>query len=642
MTPANGPVAWAAGAAPGGQPRVWVYNATNQPVTSFLAYESTFTGGVRVAVADLNADGAPEVVTAAGPGGGPRIRVFDGVTLAPVADFLAYESTFRGGVWVAAGMVDGLRMGIATGADAGGGPRVRTFDATGSGVLDFFAFHAAFAGGVRVALGKSATVPMVYTAGGDGMTPTVRGFSTVTGNRAFERAAGSERETTGAFVAAGDLDGDGADEVVTAAAFDGVNTELRQFDGATGAQANQTTTEGRANGVGVVNWAGQRAVAVMGDDALTAYSLGDDGDEPTALGATATSGWGGAGASLGGTPAGGTAISSFAPAVVATADAMWYTAMTEGPNRLRLREKVTQVSAGEMRWEFTFANESENPGYPATFYDRGVGVLDLAAANLDDITRLEAPAGWTALKGGPNTPLYFSIVRWQTDGDFIMPNESRTFAFYTPVRPVGWSSGVAADRYTPATSVVRAEGPGKMPANAEPPKVLITYADSTPVDKTKGLKVAKWQNAFKMTADGTGVEVDGPQAGTNLDFIDRDPDRFNVWVYDKVAWDATNPDGSPANSHISAIISTKNVAGFREYNDPATSVDLVRYTGAIRGPGWFWSDSQLLVSNEVDDKYAKEPHLGADEYPPGTDGLTKVGMCGGGAIGRTGSPFVVP
>src|SRR5205085_4757992 len=76
----TGSPAYAVGAAPGGEPRVWVYDADGAEVTSFLAYESTFTGGVRTALADLTADGTPDVVTAAGPGGGPRVRAFDGAT----------------------------------------------------------------------------------------------------------------------------------------------------------------------------------------------------------------------------------------------------------------------------------------------------------------------------------------------------------------------------------------------------------------------------------------------------------------------------------------------------------------------------------------------------------------------------------
>ncbi|MEQ9641608.1 MAG: hypothetical protein RIM84_16405 [Alphaproteobacteria bacterium] len=40
----------------------------------FFAYDANFTGGVRVATGDVNNDATPEIITAAGPGGGPHVR----------------------------------------------------------------------------------------------------------------------------------------------------------------------------------------------------------------------------------------------------------------------------------------------------------------------------------------------------------------------------------------------------------------------------------------------------------------------------------------------------------------------------------------------------------------------------------------
>ncbi|MFX8539108.1 VCBS repeat-containing protein, partial [Acinetobacter baumannii] len=85
--------------------------STNTQLASFYAFSPSFTGGVRVAVADVTGDGIPDIIAAAGPGGGPQVRVFDGVTFQPVAgplgSFYAMVSTFTGGLFVAAGDVNG-------------------------------------------------------------------------------------------------------------------------------------------------------------------------------------------------------------------------------------------------------------------------------------------------------------------------------------------------------------------------------------------------------------------------------------------------------------------------------------------------------------------------------------------------------
>ncbi len=52
--------------------------ALDQAQGGFFAYNPSFTGGVRVATGDVNGDGAAEVITSPGQGGGPHVRVFDG------------------------------------------------------------------------------------------------------------------------------------------------------------------------------------------------------------------------------------------------------------------------------------------------------------------------------------------------------------------------------------------------------------------------------------------------------------------------------------------------------------------------------------------------------------------------------------
>jgi uncharacterized repeat protein (TIGR01451 family) len=141
---------------PGGGPDVRVFNfTTGQQMFNFMAYASSFRGGVRVAVGDVTGDGVPDIVTAPGGGGGPDVRIWDGKTGALVREFYAYDPHFTGGVYVAVGDVNGDGIAdIITGAGAGGGPNVRVFDGkTGAMIANFYAYNSGFSGGVRVAAG---------------------------------------------------------------------------------------------------------------------------------------------------------------------------------------------------------------------------------------------------------------------------------------------------------------------------------------------------------------------------------------------------------------------------------------------------------------------------------------------------------
>jgi hypothetical protein len=194
---------------------------TNGTERSFHAYHPAFTGGVRVALGDVTGDGILDIVTAPGPGGGPHVRVWDGVTLTEVGGFFAYDPAFPGGVWVAAGDVDGDgRADIITGAGAGGGPHVRVWSgADFHEIGGFFAYHPAFPGGVAVAAGdvNGDGRADIITGAGPGGGPHVRvwnatNFSEIGGFFAYNPAFGG-----GVFVAAGDVNNDGRADIITGA-----------------------------------------------------------------------------------------------------------------------------------------------------------------------------------------------------------------------------------------------------------------------------------------------------------------------------------------------------------------------------------------------------------------------------------------
>jgi hypothetical protein len=91
---------FAMGADAGGGPQVIVYNADGSLRFSFLAYDPAFLGGVRVATADVNGDGVDDVVTGAGPGGGPHVRAFSSLKGDERLSFFAFEPTDTNGVFV--------------------------------------------------------------------------------------------------------------------------------------------------------------------------------------------------------------------------------------------------------------------------------------------------------------------------------------------------------------------------------------------------------------------------------------------------------------------------------------------------------------------------------------------------------------
>src|SRR5262249_32817982 len=117
------------------------------------AYGPTFTGGVRVGTADLNADGVPDAVVAPGPGRSPLIRVLDGKTgdqstvtvtgqqsppVQPTGTVTLSATTDPGGV--------AYSLGTATVAADGSGYRATANFDFGSLPAAFYRFSATYSG----------------------------------------------------------------------------------------------------------------------------------------------------------------------------------------------------------------------------------------------------------------------------------------------------------------------------------------------------------------------------------------------------------------------------------------------------------------------------------------------------------------
>ena len=99
---------YAVGTTGTGLPIVQVHDvATGALKAAFLGLPAYYTSGVNVAMGDVNGDGVPDIIAAAGAGEPPLVNVFDGVTYKLLYSFVAYPLTDLGGVTVAAADVNG-------------------------------------------------------------------------------------------------------------------------------------------------------------------------------------------------------------------------------------------------------------------------------------------------------------------------------------------------------------------------------------------------------------------------------------------------------------------------------------------------------------------------------------------------------
>jgi len=176
-----------------GQPAVPFSDGKTEFTSQVLmAYNPAFRGGVNVATGNFDGDyGTPDMlVTAPKAGGGPHVIVWntqqstDGtiVVTGIRAQFMAFDPRFTGGVNITCGDLDGDgKAELICAAGPGGGPHVKiyTTDAAGNFVLatQFYAYDAGFRGGVSLASGQGYTTPVLVEQPFTGLPQT---FTTTT------------------------------------------------------------------------------------------------------------------------------------------------------------------------------------------------------------------------------------------------------------------------------------------------------------------------------------------------------------------------------------------------------------------------------------------------------------------------------
>jgi subtilisin-like proprotein convertase family protein len=223
-----------------GLPYVDVYDAVSQ-TRKFrtLAYENTFRGGVKVATGDINRDGTDDVIVVPGKGRKTDVKIYSGVNGALLGSFLAFGAAYTGGATVDVGDVnnDGW-LDVVVGNGAGVAPEIQVWNVRTSInsptlLRSIKPFETTFRGGLDVGVGD---------VNGDNFADVVVGRATGKASvqvysgqngallKTFEVYAATF--TGGISVDVGDFNRDGRADIITGAGT-GMIPEVSVYSGMT-------------------------------------------------------------------------------------------------------------------------------------------------------------------------------------------------------------------------------------------------------------------------------------------------------------------------------------------------------------------------------------------------------------------------
>lgn len=186
---------------------------------NLFAYQSDFRGGVNVATGDVDGDGVDEFVTAPRKTGGPFVRVFERDGTERGIQVWPFVKNYRNGISIATGDVDGDgKSEIAVVPEQGEAARVKVYRYNSAQTImgEWLAFGKAEVGG-SIALGdvdRDGEDEIIVGAGPKG-APHVRIFEIDGTPLKYDFFAYDTSYRGGITVAAGDVDGDGKDDIIT-------------------------------------------------------------------------------------------------------------------------------------------------------------------------------------------------------------------------------------------------------------------------------------------------------------------------------------------------------------------------------------------------------------------------------------------
>jgi len=157
-------------------PVVRIFTNQGKLVKEFLAFDKKYKDGLTVAVGNVVGDDKDEILVGSPYGAVAEVKVFDfeGKLL---KSYRPFGESFTGGVNIDVKNLDNVGYDeILFGAGKGGGPHVQVINYDGSEVTSFFAYNMNFRGGVRVTAGDydNDGILEIITTPGPGGGPHVR------------------------------------------------------------------------------------------------------------------------------------------------------------------------------------------------------------------------------------------------------------------------------------------------------------------------------------------------------------------------------------------------------------------------------------------------------------------------------------
>lgn len=139
------------GAGIGGGPHVRLFDLSGEVQLQFFAYNVDFDGGINATVADLNNDGYMEIITTPQSKYGPEVKIFDRFG-SQMNSFFAYDDSYTEGLNAIPADINGDGDIEIVTAPNSGKPLIRIFNQKGEILEQFFAYNQLFEGGISLAI----------------------------------------------------------------------------------------------------------------------------------------------------------------------------------------------------------------------------------------------------------------------------------------------------------------------------------------------------------------------------------------------------------------------------------------------------------------------------------------------------------